>query len=281
MTPDELAKRQERAATEPLVITAIDGGFRVHSPTGQSRPYMVSGTPESPACSCPDFQTHPSDPEWRCKHILAALSRSGGDARSPSPSADSYEREERRAIQEEAGAPAPPANDASHMLIKRSVSPDGRIDSMSIEFSCPVEIPETEIEARAAKFIALQDQIADRFLNGDGSERREPPSPPAPNGESVAAELLDVGGMDTQWGRRLFLRVRVNGDVLLRFGSQSQLSDCISEAGFPELAGQLAEGLELNQPCRVTTKLSNDGRYVNVDQLLPAAAAAARSMGWS
>ncbi len=41
-------------------------------------------------------------------------------------------------------------------------------------------------------------------------------------------------------------------------------------AGFPDVASQVAEGLEIRLPCRVTTKPSDDGRYVNVERVLPA-----------
>ena len=67
MTPQELELRTQRAVAEPLVISETGEGFRVYSPTGRSRPYMVTGTVNAPSCTCPDFQKHKEDPAWRCK----------------------------------------------------------------------------------------------------------------------------------------------------------------------------------------------------------------------
>jgi hypothetical protein len=53
------------------------------------------------------------------------------------------------------------------MLLKRSVSPDGRIDSLSIEFTAEVGgATPTEVSARAARLLALQSAIVKGFLDG-------------------------------------------------------------------------------------------------------------------
>jgi hypothetical protein len=64
---------------EALVITPADDGLRVHAVTDPKSAYFVTGSAAAPECTCPDFQNHASDPEWRCKHILAALFRTGED----------------------------------------------------------------------------------------------------------------------------------------------------------------------------------------------------------
>ena len=83
--------------------------------------------------------------------------------------------------------------------------------------------------------------------------------------------MLGVGGLDGKWGRRLFLRFDVRGRPLRLFGAPKQLADSIAAAGFPDLADDVAEGMRLNLPCRVTMKPSNDGRFLDIVKVLPAA----------
>src|SRR2546426_2974870 len=68
-------KRSLKAANETLVIAQTEGGFRVYNPGNLTNLYMVSGIPDSPKCNCPDYESHQSDPDWRCKHILAVLNQ--------------------------------------------------------------------------------------------------------------------------------------------------------------------------------------------------------------
>ena len=75
MNDAELEQRKARAANETLVIAPTEGGFRVYNPANITHLYMVSGVPDAPQCNCPDFETHKSDPDWRCKHILAVLNQ--------------------------------------------------------------------------------------------------------------------------------------------------------------------------------------------------------------
>lgn len=75
MTAIEMERRQKRAETEALVIAKTEDGYRVHSPADPSRVYFVSGDQEAPICTCPDFQRYGSDPDWKCKHVLAVLDR--------------------------------------------------------------------------------------------------------------------------------------------------------------------------------------------------------------
>lgn len=290
MTNTELAKRQERAVRETYVIAQTQEGVRVYAPTDPKRAYLVTGSAEQPACTCPDFGLHAVDPTWRCKHILAVLGQQqagNGAAAAPDPS----EAEERRAIQEEGRTPRKRkatstngngAHGTTHMLVKRSVSPDGRIDALSIEFSAPLDsLPDDAIRDRAEQFIGLQSSIVSRFLshreqtpavrpaprtNGP-SEQRLPAAPP--NGSAaVPAQLVNVAGMEGKWGRRLFINVQVNGRTLKLFGKREELATAVANAGFNGV--EIEEGTDLNLPCRVTTKPSPDGKYTNVDRVLPA-----------
>lgn len=176
MTSNEREKRSERSGIEPLVFSRVEGGIKVYSAADPKKSYVVSGTPEAPTCTCPDFCSHASDSQWRCKHILLASSQLY-KWHAERAASDSYE-EERKAIQEERKPPTehqaqadrmPPAepvsvNGSFQMLIKRSVSPDGRIDSLSVEFACPVEkIPVKDTKERALKTLQLQSDIGRRF----------------------------------------------------------------------------------------------------------------------
>lgn len=274
MTQAELEKRQERATRETLVIKKTDEGFRVYSPGNPARNYLVSPDNDDPRCSCPDFESHANDPDWRCKHILAVSHHVGG-SRQTSEEEDPVEREERLAIQEESRKSESlrtNSNGTSQMLLKRSVSPDGRIDSLSVEFSCPTSnAPAQEVRRHARTVLDLQSGIVQEFLGkrSDGNGGRNHPG----NGDNraVQARMLRIGGMDTKWGRRLYINVQVNGDVLKYFGSRKALAEAIEAAGYPDRAERLDEGTKLDLPCRVTTKQTDDGRYVNIDELLPSA----------
>ena len=154
--------------------------------------------------------------------------------------------------------------------MKRSISPDGRIDSLSVEFSCPVGKTTTEeIKQRAEKTLKLQSEIVQGFLKGNGSSAPPPPANTTnqQNG-AVPAQLLGVGGMDGKWGRRLFLNVLVNGQTPAKlFGNETQLTEALSVAGFPNLAPQIREGVQFNLPCQVVTK--PNGKYLNIERVLP------------
>ena len=252
-----------------MVIGRKDDHFTVYSPAMGSRVYEVRFGDETPDCSCPDFQKHKDDPDWRCKHILVVA-----DKQHSSPQADAthqHEDETTSAPVEHSSRAAAPANtpdDASRMLIKRSISPDGRIDSLSVEFSCPVNGIEKDVEHRATRFLMLQHGIVDRFLNGGNVREGANNEEPGPDG-AVPARLVSIGGKDGRWGRRLFIRVEVNGRILWHFGNSQQLKECISSAGFPDFEERIVEGVDLDLPCRVITKPSDDGRFLNIERVLP------------
>lgn len=273
MTPQELGKRAERAATEPLVISKIEEGFRVYSPTGNAKQYVVSGTAEAPTCTCPDFELHRSDPEWRCKHILAVF-RPASAASAPSVESAEHPEAERPTQRETAPRRrTEPSNgngrDAT-MVLKRSVSPDGRIDSLSVEIAAPLNgLQPSEVEARALRVLKLQDGIVGKFLKRSGKATPAGVPEVAKDG-TVPAQLLGVGGADGKWGRRLFLIIQMNGRRLRLYGTKKQLTEHLTTAGYPKVATEVEEGLALDLPCRVATKPSSDGQFLNVEQVLPA-----------
>src|SRR5947208_16751136 len=118
-------------------------------------------------------------------------------------------RQEKTLVQDKSGPPKPAtpkrarssANGSSaQMLIKRSVSPDGRIDSVSVEFSMPVsDISNGEIKDKALKILQLQKEIVGAFLklNGEKQQANNGPTPgPLPqenqgNGKPVFARMIN------------------------------------------------------------------------------------------
>lgn len=273
MTEHELTPRQADAHTAALVMAPTEDGIRVYAAADPKKSYLVAGLPERPHCTCPDFRLHAADPDWQCRHILAARERFFA------PQAENgrgYEDAERRAIQDEGAGESPsepPDAPTTQMLLKRSVSPDGRIDSLSVEFSCPVAGVAPDVKSRAKELLALQAGIIGEFLtdrpakaaNGNGAAHR----PESPKSPAVPARLVEVGGMDGRWGRRLFIVVEVNGTRSRLFGNKKQLGEALSAAGYAGFASHVDEGVSLDVPCRVVTKPSDDGRYLNVVQVLP------------
>jgi hypothetical protein len=277
MTEQELQGRTERSHQDALVMAPTEDGIRVYAAADPKKSYLVSGLPEQPHCTCPDFRLHAADPDWQCKHILAVRDRFFGGTPATE---ESHETEERRAIQEEARTPrrrtTTPRNGtpSAQMLLKRSVSPDGRIDSLSVEFSCPVADVPDDVKARARELLALQGEIMGDFLKSHPGKANGANGAPQPSSDSlkspaVPARLVGIGGMDGKWGRRLFITVEVNGTTTRLFGNKKQLGDALIAAGYAGFAAHIAEGTSLNVPCRVVTKPSDDGRYLNVERVLP------------
>lgn len=312
-----------RTSVETLVISHREDGFRIYSLSDPHTSYTVSGSYAEPRCTCPEFARSNGSGNY-CQHVLAVreqLQASYGSPHDP----DSFESAERRAIQAESAneqPPMTPPTKIAEMLLKRSVSPDGRIDSLSVEFSMPVEkIPASEIQAKAQAIIDLQSAIVERFLkrpaNGNGRSVSAPNGAKAPNGNgrsasantgasvtsngpkgqngngaavrndaprnngkerkplfpapesAVPARMVEVGGYEGKWGRRLFITMEVDGEGLKFFGTKKQLADAIATAGY-EPPAQITEGMELNVPCAVTTKQSDDGRYTNIAEVFAA-----------
>ncbi len=269
------------ATEETFIVRKGDEGYRVCSTRDPSKQFTVTGLPDDPQCDCPDFAHPDRPPEWQCKHILAVL-KSAGEMPvnrvngTPVPAGSR-------------GADGPPARTEKKapngrngrgavMLLKRSVSPDGRIDSLSVEFSCPVgSVTTAAIKQQAATILALQGEITAGFLktNGNGSNGKPAPKTSDTNGatDSAPGRLLAVAAMNGKWGKRLFLNILVNGKVLKFFGTEQQLAGALADAGYPEVSSAFGEGMTFNLPCQVVTKPSPDGKYLNVERILPAPAA--------
>ncbi|HZR82570.1 MAG TPA: hypothetical protein VFD92_15855 [Candidatus Binatia bacterium] len=154
------------------------------------------------------------------------------------------------------------------MMIKRSVSRDGRIDSLSVEITSPLDgLDADDLERRAREIVAGEERVAEVFL---GKEKTD--AAPKPNGNAVGtpAHMVAVGGMDTEWGRRLFVVFRVNGETARVFGPPRKLAGLLAAAGKPLEETAIGEGLELDVPCRVVAGRTPDGRYLSIEKVLPA-----------
>lgn len=263
MTHEELSKEREQHAQDLFIISKHEQGYRIYSPIDPGKKYIVSGTPETPACSCPDFRSHQQNSMWRCKHILAIWNQST----SNETHADTISKvkDHLSPAHEKSGSQGNGTRNtsgASQMVIKRSVSPDGRINSLSVEFSWSIEkISPEEITCKASDTLMLQAEIVERFLKG---HKRDEES----SDNAIPAKMLTIGSMPGKWGRRLFINVEASGQALKLFGNRKQLAEYIMAIGFAGLPNVI-EGVRINLPCRVITKPSEDGKYLYIAKVLP------------
>jgi hypothetical protein len=280
MTQTQLEARTERAENGTFVTSKTEEGFRVYSIHSPSHIYLVKQEGERWTCTCPDFETHKADLTWRCKHILAVAPWNRNEApqgpaiaaETPAPAEQEPPPARRQRAQEQPVPPVP-----VQMIMKRSVSPDGRIDSISVEFSLPVSgFSSGEIKQKALSTLELQKEIVGAFLKLNGPKEspvlaQSTPPQKSPNGDGrpAFAQMIDIGKMNGKWGERFFINFQVNGRNSRLFGSPKQLAEHIQAAGYDIDAQNIEAGLRLNLACRVTTKPSEDGKYLNVDKVFP------------
>src|ERR1700730_11072955 len=193
-----------RSEDDFLIVNRTDAGYRVYPASQPSRQHLVSGSANDPACTCDGFAE-----DGTCEHVRAVLEQVSEDDRT--------EHEERLAIQEEGKTTSKKKRAAAKtsvpatMTLKRSVSPDGRIDSLSVEFSCPVEqVASSEITSRATSMLRLQAEIASGFLktngktNGKQNSNGNHADRNTQNGR-LPAKMLHVGSTNGRFGPRLFI----------------------------------------------------------------------------
>ncbi|OQW40704.1 MAG: hypothetical protein A4C66_10625 [Nitrospira sp. HN-bin3] len=265
-------EKKENEAT--FVISRTEEGFRVYSPLQPAQSYTVSGSADAPLCTCLEFQNHIGDLHWRCEHIEAVLRQLKKHPEpGPSQAQDKPDHPSEPSRNGKRNGKAKGSPDAQ-MILKRSVSPDGRIDSLSVEFLCPVgKVTEEEIKAKALSTMQLQNVIVGEFLNGNGKGPTPSPQPPAVQKVAeypVPARLISIGGMNGQYGRSLFITIQANGQTLRLFGGYKRLKAALTDAGYGNFSARIEEGLLLNLPCRVVTKPNGNGRYPAIAQVLPA-----------
>lgn len=284
MTSTQLETRRERAENGVLIASRADEGFRVYSTDNPSERYFIKFDGERLTCTCPDFEIHQADTAWRCKHILAIepfdtaslpelpepaeeVATNAGAVNQPPSSSPSRKRR----LPKDQTAPI-------SMLIKRSVSPDGRIDSVSVEFTTPVaDLTVGEIKDRALTTLQLQRDIVTSFLQLKGQSVPQHSQPqraaqPAPATLSrkidegpVFAKMIEIGKVNGKWGDRLCITFEIDGRRTRLFGSAKQLASHIDAAGYTVRPENIVVGQRLDVPCIVTTKPSDDGKYVNIE----------------
>jgi hypothetical protein len=279
MARAHVAAKKEESAGPIFVITRTDDGFRVHSPADPTQSYLVTGGADNARCTCPAFAFLEDSPDPRCEHIKLVFGPRAGAAREAAELPKPETPPETAAAKPTNSELDEPTNGhGATMLLKRSVSPDGRIDSLSVEFSFPVGKGSTkDIKLRATRTLKLQGEIVAGFLSQNGRKEPEHPADHEEHGNgngngahngAEPARMLEIGGINTKWGRRLFIAFQVNGDTLKLFGNRKRLGDALVAIGRPKLADQIEEGLKIDAPCLVTTKES--GQYTNVDEVFPA-----------
>jgi hypothetical protein len=260
------------AKTETFVVQQTEEGYRVFSPVTPAKQYTVTDDGEDITCTCPSFTENANIPNWRCNHIVAVIQfLSKQDSQSDQGEAGAAQPNGTPPPKEPPAPKKPGPKSAgaeASMLIKRSLSPDGRIDSLSVEFSVPVGKATTEeIKQQAERAMKLQAEIMHGFAKPNGNGARRNGDDPS----AVVAQLLNIAAMDTKKGRSLFINVFVNNQVAKLFGEEAKLREALTAAGYSEQAAKVADGLTLNLPCRAVTK--QNGKYLNIERLLPAPAA--------
>lgn len=283
MNSNETDRRKPQ--TETLIVAKTDDGYRVCSPLNPATQFLVKDDGEDITCTCAAFQEHQHDPLWQCSHIKAVIGYQNGqnhpgqNHRSEGgPAGEAQAPITPPPTQPKPKKPASRGSDAE-MRIKRSVSPDGHVDSLSVEFTVPVgQLTTEEIKQNADRALKLQGEITQGFLkqNGNGASHRSNGNGVPPragrNGQSsgITARLLNIEAMDTRRGRSLYLNVLVQNQVAKLFGNEERLGEALNDAGYGDRAEEIAEGVELDLPCRAVTK--RNGKYLNIERLLPAPA---------
>jgi len=272
------------APSDFMVISQTEDGYRVFQAGAPKYQYFVSGNLDDLACTCNAFAD-----DQTCEHTRAVYSQTERK----------IGEEERQAIQAESLTQpqgrkrnAPKTASAATLTLKRSVSPDGRIDSLSVELSCPIDQKSKgDIKARAADMLNLQGEITRGFLsgtrngnkgtsNGNGTDGQGSRPTITSNGNGhgstqhgngpIPATMLAVGSTNGRHGPSLYISFQAEGFPALKlFGSAADLVGALWDAGYRYAEHELKEGVRLNHPCRVTTKPSTNGRYINVDRVLP------------
>jgi hypothetical protein len=74
------AHPQQVPARDTFIIAKAGDAYRVYSPDQPNQLFFVSGDPEHPVCTCPEFRAQASDPTVRCSHVTAVFGNEGGVA---------------------------------------------------------------------------------------------------------------------------------------------------------------------------------------------------------
>jgi hypothetical protein len=277
---EQLSENIKPGPKPGLKLTRTTQGYLVRS---GSKTYEVTVEDDAISCNCSDFeQKQKENTTYHCKHISAVLA--DFEAQQSCASATTSEHTNGSSSKANGsakvsaifpGRQAPIPSKQSHMLIKRSLSGDGRIDSISVEIDFGfTEEDEAGIKTQALKALKLQDTIIKEFIGVDDTKEDlpEPPQIVMPN-SSIPQETLDcimtkVGVAQSKWGTSFYITFELpEGKTAKLFGSQKYLSNQIAVAGFHFPPEKIVEGIVLNIPCRATTVLN--GKFINIDRVFP------------
>src|SRR4051794_23724648 len=132
---DEIQRRQQRAASEPLAVEALEpqhpvfGTFRVSSETGSSYEVEIrSLSQHDNSCGCPDYEVNGLG---TCKHVEAVLARvrTVRQAKTAKPRIEVFLRRtgERPEVRAQGLERSPSATSAAQALIDRYFTAKGAL----------------------------------------------------------------------------------------------------------------------------------------------------------
>lgn len=277
---EQLVEKGKSGNGSGLRLIKTQNGYQVRS---GPKTYDVIIESDKITCTCLDFQKqHVEDPNHSCKHIIAILAdfEEQQSCISTSITPQPHQADNKLSIIKTGNGasktslyPAPTvAPKQPHILIKRSLSADSRIDSISVEIDFGLANEDEElVKAQALKALNLQDSIIKEFIsiNQPRENLPEPPQVVFPTDET-SEEVLD--GIMTKVGiaqnKSYYIIVELPESKTAKlFGNQKYLSHQIAVAGFSFPAEKIVEGIILNIPCKVTTVLN--GKFINVDKVFP------------
>jgi hypothetical protein len=212
---------------------------------------------------------------------VASFDRMNGQRNGREAAADRHVVDERSltTASPDSPRPTPGLTPAGVLLIKRSISPDGRIDSIPVQIDLLLSgQPASQIKAQAKRALKLQTEIIREYLSdvaeSDGEQNGlsiiDPMSPLPLPGEP--ARLLDIGALEGKWGPRYFINVKVGSQMARLFGNPKQLVKHLVGVGLILTPEAISAGLQLDLPCRAVIERSADGRFLNVVAIYPASA---------
>ena len=251
-----------------LVVNPGEDGFQVYEPENPSRVFQVTGGADNPQCTCADFKWKGREGGYRCAHIDAVFRHLGYDGGRQSAAAHpAHDGRGGRTVPAPGQTTSHNGGGPASMTLKRSVSPDGRINSLSLEFTLPADVDGApDLESQVLEILDRQDAIVAEYLDRHGGNGQADAGQPAGDG-AVPATLKDVGGMQTRYGFRYFINVEAGNRSYKLFGTRQQLEKHLKSVG--EHNARIAKGAPLNVPCRAVLEESDDGRYLNVVEILP------------
>jgi hypothetical protein len=235
-----------------LGIETTIAGYQVSDPSARTSPQVVTIQGNQFVCDCVDF-----DEDSNCNHIRAVLSHLCTQTKKAfNESADNRQLTD-----------ASPAT----MTLRRSISPDGKIDSLAIEFSSPVDRSScADITARALSMLKLQSVVANEFLMSKHAGRAIENN----NGHSsqvlmANARMIRIGEVPTKRDRSLFLEFHLRDQGARLFGTSEELAQAVADAVYSSSPDDICDGLNLDVACQVLVKPSRNPLYTEILRVLP------------